>query len=73
MACTGRFCLKHSGGEAGVAETHRVEGQNSEDVGDVGWQLEVSCRLGSRDLSEIMPVTSVVQWVFILDQKFCVK
>lgn len=33
----------------------------------------MSCGLGAGDLGEIMPVTSVVQRVFILDQEFCVK
>lgn len=71
--CTCRFCLNHPGGEAGAAEVHSVEGQHSEGVVDVGGQLEVSRRPGAGDLGEIMPVTSVVQEVFILDQKFCVE
>lgn len=68
--CTCSFSLEHSGGETGAAETHSVEGQDSEDVVDVGWQFEVSCRLGSRDLGEIVPVARVVQRVLILDLKF---
>lgn len=70
---TCRFCLKPSGGDAGPAELHGVEGQHSEGVVDVGRQLEVRCRPVAGDLGEIMPVTSVVQRVLILDQKFCVK
>ena len=71
--CTCRFCLKHPGGEAGPTEAHGIESQNPEGVVDVGRQLEVSSRLGSRDLGEVVPVTSVVQRVVILDQKLCVK
>lgn len=66
------FCFVHSGGEAGAAETHSVESQDSEDVVDEGGELEVGCSFGSRDLGEIMPVTTVVEGVFILDQKHCV-
>lgn len=59
--CTCSVCLEHSGGETGAAETHSVEGQNSKGVVDVGRQLEVSRRLGSGDLGEILPVATVVQ------------
>lgn len=70
---TCRFCLVYPGRWARVAEPYSVDSQNSEGVVDIRRQFEVSCRLGSRDLSKIMPVTSMVQGVFILNQKFCVK
>lgn len=69
--CTCSFCLEHFGGETWVAETHSVKGQNSKGVMDIGWQLEVSRRLGSGDFGEILPVAAVVQWVLILYQKLC--
>ncbi|TNN71679.1 hypothetical protein EYF80_018030 [Liparis tanakae] len=40
-----------SGGEAGPAVIHGVEGQHSEGVVDVGRQLEVRRRLGAGDLA----------------------
>lgn len=63
--------LEHPGGETGPAETHSVQSQNAEGVVDVRRQFEVSCRLGPRDLSEVVPVAAMVQRVLILDQKFC--
>lgn len=63
--------LEHPGRETGAAETHGVQSQNAEGVVDVRRQFEVSCRLGSRDLGEVVPVAVLLQRVLILDQKFC--
>lgn len=71
--CTCGLCLERPRGETGVAETHSIEGEDSEHVVGVGWQFEVSCRSCSRDLGEIVPVTSVVQRVFILDEECCAE
>lgn len=38
---------------------------------DVRRQFEVNGRLGSRHLSEVVPVAAMVQRVLKLDQKFC--
>lgn len=56
-----------------MAETHSVQSQDAEGVVDVGRQFEVSGRLGSRHLGEVVPVATMVQRVLKLDQKFCRK
>lgn len=40
---------------------------------DIRRQFEVNSRLGSRHLSEVVPVATMVQRVLKLDQKFCRK
>lgn len=71
--CTCRVGFVLFGGAAGVAVTDGVQSKNSEGVVNVGWKFEMSCCHGSRNLCKVVPMASMMQWVFILDQKFCSK